>query len=97
MSPVALIPRVSEKTIAQAEQGVYVFEVSRSSNKIEIARAVETAFNVKVAEVNVLVAKGKAVNWRTRGRSVAGRRQDVKKAIVRLQKGHKIALFEEGK
>lgn len=97
MSQLTLVPRVSEKTIAQAERGTYVFEVPRDSNKVEVAKAVEAAFKVKVADVNMMVVKGKAINVRTRGRSVAGRRRDLKKAMVTLQKGHKIGLFEEGK
>ncbi|HUC86753.1 MAG TPA: 50S ribosomal protein L23 [Candidatus Saccharimonadales bacterium] len=97
MSQLVLIPRVSEKSIAMAERQTYVFEVPTSSNKIQVAEAVEQAFKVKVAKVNMLIAKGKTVNWRRGAKRTPGRRSDIKKAMVTLQKGHKIGLFEEGK
>lgn len=96
MNPMTLKPRISEKAIAQAETGIYVFEVPQDANKIEVAKAVEQAFKVKVDSVNILVAKGKVVHWRRKAKRVPGKRADVKKAFVRLQKGQKIALFEEG-
>lgn len=97
MSQLILTPRISEKAIALAERGTYVFEVPTATNKIEVSKAVELAFSVKVATVNMLITKGKVVNSRTRRKSVPGRRSDLKKAMVTLQKGHKIGLFEEGK
>lgn len=90
-----LIPRVSEKAMALAEQGVYVFNVPTSANKIEVAKAIEKAFNVSVIDVNVLIHKGKPVSKRY-GKH-AGTRNDIKKAMVTVKKGQKIALFEESK
>lgn len=90
----ALIPRVSEKAIALADQGTYVFEVPTSTNKIEVAKAVEAAFKVKVTAVNMMILKGKPTSKRY-GKN-AGPRKDVKKAFVTLKAGQKIALFEEG-
>lgn len=94
MSQLMLIPRISEKAIAMADRGVYVFEVPTASNKIEVAKAVEASFDVKVATVNMLVHKGKPTSRRY-GKT-AGRRTDVKKAMVTLVKGQSIKLFEEG-
>ena len=91
-----LTPKISEKAIGMAEHGTYVFQVPKNANKTEVARAVEQQFNVKVVDVNILVQKGKEVFWRQRGKRIAGRRSDVKKAMVKLKKGQKIALFEEG-
>lgn len=91
----ALIPRVSEKAMALAEQGVYVFNVPTTTNKIEVAKEVEKTFNVSVVDVNILVHKGKQVSRRY-GKN-AGKRNDTKKAMVTLKKGQKITLFEEGK
>ena len=97
MNPI-ITPHISEKAIAQAEKGVYVFDVPSSTNKIEVAKAIENTFNVKVVSVNIMITKGKQVFWRQRGgKRTPGRRTDVKKAMVKLKKGDSIALFEEGK
>ena len=81
---------ISEKSQVFATQGKYVFKVDPKSEKIEIGRAVEQLFNVKVKAVNVINVAGKAKRM---GRSVKmGRRPDWKKAIVTLQEGS-IELF----
>ncbi|MGH7742195.1 MAG: 50S ribosomal protein L23 [Candidatus Eiseniibacteriota bacterium] len=72
-------------------RGQYHFEVARDANKIEIKRAIEAIFSVKVAEVRTLQAHGKV---KRQGR-FAGRRNDWKKAIVTLKPDHKIELFEQ--
>ena len=83
-------PVISEKSQVFATQGKYVFKVDPKSEKIEIGRAVEQLFNVKVKSVNVINVAGKAKRM---GRSVKmGRRPDWKKAIVTLQEGS-IELF----
>jgi large subunit ribosomal protein L23 len=94
MSQLILIPKISEKAIALADAGKYVFEVPTNSNKIEVAKAVEQTFNVSVTDVNMLILKGKQVSRRY-GKN-AGRRSDKKKAMVTLKAGQKISLFEEG-
>jgi large subunit ribosomal protein L23 len=97
MSPVILTPHISEKAIALAEGGSYVFEVPTNTNKIEVAKAVEAVFNVKVVSVNMLITKGKTVQARQRrGKRTPGVRSDLKKAMVRLKAGQTIALFDEG-
>ncbi len=93
MSNLILHPRVSEKAMALAESGVYVFDVPAAANKPAIARAVEAAFKVKVASVNVIVAKGKPKVFKRQ----ASQRRDIKKALVKLQKGQTIKLFAEAK
>ena len=85
-----LSPRITEKAIALAEQGIYVFDVPTSTNKIEITKAVEAAFKVEVTDVNIIVAKGKVKRFRQE----LGRRADTKKAMVKLKKGQTISLFE---
>ncbi len=94
MNLVHLVPRISEKAINLAEKGTYVFEVPVSTNKIEVTKSVEQAFNVSVTAVNMMIIKGKQVSKRY-GKN-AGKRSDLKKALVTLKKGQKIALFEEG-
>lgn len=87
---VNLKPRVSEKAIAMAERGVYVFDVPTATNKIEVTKAVEAQFKVKVTAVNILISKGKV----KMSRRIKGKRNDIKKAMVTLKSGDKISLFE---
>ena len=83
---------VTEKgTVLREQRNQYVFEVQRDANKIEIKRAVETIFNVKVASVRTQQMRGKI---RRQGRFV-GKRSDWKKAIVTLGPDQKIELFEQ--
>lgn len=87
---VVLTPRITEKAMALSEQGIYVFDVPTAANKTEVAKAVELAFKVKVADVNIMVTKGKLKRFK----QVPGRRRDSKKALVKLRDGHKITLLE---
>ncbi len=84
-------PIMTEKSIAGADQRKYTFRVNRHANKIEIARAVEQIFNVKVQDVNTINVKGKK---RRLGRYPEGKTPDWKKAIVTLKPGYKIEIFE---
>jgi large subunit ribosomal protein L23 len=84
-------PLNTEKTNIQKEVANQVtFEVDRRANRIEIKRAIETAFQVKVAGVQTMQIKGKA---KRRGRFV-GKRRNWKKAIVTLMPGERIDFFE---
>ncbi len=86
-------PLITEKAAGQREGlNVIAFEVDGRANKIEIQRAVETQFKVKVSEVRVANMHGKL---RRQGR-FAGRRADWKKAYVRLAPGEKTIDFFEG-
>ena len=69
----------------------YHFEVARDANKIEIRRAIEVLFSVKVDSVRTQQIRGKV---RRQGRYV-GKRSDWKKAIVTLKPDQKIELFEQ--
>ena len=85
-------PLITEK-LTDMQQGslTYGFEVAAGANKIQIKKAVETQFKVKVAEVRTAIVHGK---WRRQGR-YEGRRSDWKKAFVRLKDGEKpIEFFE---
>ncbi len=86
-------PVVSEKSYGLAEQGKYTFEVAGEANKIEIRRAVEEQFHVVVTAVNTLWVRGKQ---RRMGRLPAGRTKRWKKAVVTLQAGDSIDIFEAG-
>ncbi len=84
-------PIVTEKTSLMKEgSNQYVFEVSRDANKIEIARAVEQLFKVKVVSVQVMNMEGK----KRRLGKFAGKRADWRKAIVKLNPKDKISFFE---
>ncbi len=86
-------PLLTEKSTLQRERDeTYAFEVDPRANKIEIRRAVEAQFNVKVAEVRIAKVHGKI---RRQGRFF-GRRPDWKKAYVRLVSGEKPIEFFEG-
>jgi large subunit ribosomal protein L23 len=78
-------PLITEKASLQKEGGNTVtFEVSINTNKIEIKRAVEKAFNVKVKDVRTMVVAGKSKRF---GRTF-GKRSNVKKAYVTLAEGN---------
>ena len=81
-----LIPHITEKATLLSEQNKVVFKVALDSTKEEIASAVEELFKVKVTKVNTVVTKGKTKRFR----GIAGRRSDVKKAIVTLAEGQSI-------
>ena len=83
-------PMVSEKSSFLSAEGKYVFIVHPDANKIEIKKAVQMAYNVRVNDVNVINTRGKQVRF---GR-VRGRTKDWRKAIVTLEQGEKIELFE---
>lgn len=83
-------PTVTEKGTALKEQNKYCFEVDRRANKIEVKKAVEALFNVKVAAVHTVAMRGRVKRL---GR-FAGRTPDWKKAIVTLKEGHSIEFFE---
>ena len=71
----------------------YVFEVATSAGKIEIKKAVEEIFGVKVAKVNTLIVGGKV---KRTGAYPAGKRADIKKAVVTLTADSKTIEFFEG-
>ncbi len=86
-------PLITEKsTLLKDEHNTFAFEVDTRANKIDVKRAVEAQFKVKVADVRVSSVHGKV---RRQGRHV-GRRPDWKKAYVRLAEGEKTIEFFEG-
>lgn len=85
-------PVITEKTMTGAVDKKYTFEVAKSANKIEIAKAVEEIFKVKVAKVNTVNVRGKL---RRQGRS-QGYTPSWKKAYVTLSQDSKSIEFFEG-
>lgn len=86
---VLLAPIISEKTTRVGElANQYGFRVMTDANKHEIARAVELMFEVQVDQVRVLNVKGKTKRFGKAKR--VGKRNDWRKAYVRLKPGHDI-------
>ena len=83
-------PIITEQSMADAEMKRYTFEVAKTANKIEIAKAVEEIFGVKVNTLN-MQGKMKRMGYRP-----AGRRPSWKKAMVTLTQDSKTIEFFEG-
>ncbi len=84
-------PLITEKgTRLKDAHNQYVFEVAPEANKVEIARAIERIFKVRVNDVQTLNVNGKI---KRRGRTV-GKKRDWKKAVVRLAQGASIEFFD---
>ena len=82
-------PVLTEKTSPWFQANRYTFLVDARANKIEIKKAFETIFEVKVAQVNVM-------NLRSRKKRIGqyeGRTARAKKAIIQLQEGYSLDLF----
>ena len=83
-------PLITEKNTMLNAMGVYVFEVDQKATKVDVKRAVEKSFQVKVDSVNTAICRGKSRRTRL-GMSKVKR---WKKAMVKLAPGEKIAIFE---
>lgn len=96
LNEILIRPLLTEKLTALQDKGVnvYGFVVAKDANKIEIAKAVETKFNVKVTNVRTVIRKGKTKTQFTRSGRFTGRTATIKKAYVTLEKGQKIDFFE---
>lgn len=85
---IILRPIITEKSMDESALNKYTFRVHSRANKIEIKKAIEDVFKVKVLKINVISARGKL---RRMGR-YQGKTSDWKKAIVTLKEGQKIEL-----
>lgn len=88
---VILEPVVSEKSYSLLDGNAYTFVVHPDANKIEIRKAVESIWNVRVVSVNTINRKGKTKRFRLQ----TGKRPDTKRAIVKLADGDSIEIFEQ--
>jgi large subunit ribosomal protein L23 len=85
-------PIITERSMQDVANKKYVFEVAKNAGKVEIKNAVETAFGVKVKDVNTLNVRGKAKRM---GAARPGMTRSWKKAYVQLTDDSKtIELFE---
>ena len=85
---VIIAPVITEKSAIQKENNVYTFKVAKDANKIQIKKAIEAAFGVKVKHVNTLNTKSKS----KRVGRYTGKTQAYKKAFVTLKDGDSIEL-----
>ena len=86
-------PIITEQSMEDLDIKKYVFEVAKDANKIEIKKAVEEIFGVKVEKVNTIRMEGKE---KRQGAAPAGRRASWKKAMVKLTADSKTIEFFEG-
>ena len=86
-------PIITERSMEATGDKKYVFEVAPDAGKVEIKKAVEEIFGVKVAKVNTINFKGKAKRL---GASRPGHRKSWKKAYVQLAEDSKTIEFFEG-
>ena len=89
---IILAPVITEKAVSMLPEKKYTFRVADKANKIEIAKAVEEIFGVKVAKVNTISMKG---HLRRMGRN-EGYTSDWKKAVVTLKPDSKTIEFFDG-
>lgn len=94
MKQTILRPIISEKSMSLAPDGKYIFEVGHHANKPQIAQEIKKIYKVKVKSINTINVSGKVKKFRSR---VSGRTSLVKKAIITLEKGQKIADFDTKK
>jgi large subunit ribosomal protein L23 len=94
LSEVLVRPVITEKVNLQMERsGRYTFVVGHQANKLEIKKAVEEFYGVKVAEVNTIVVPAKNKTRYTKAGLLSGRKSSYKKAVVTLASGESIDLF----
>jgi large subunit ribosomal protein L23 len=82
-------PHISEKATNLSEEGKYVFKVYENANKSEIKKTISNFYGVVVRDVNIVNVKTKIKLLRGR----KGEKSGYKKAIVTLEKGHKIEIL----
>lgn len=94
LADVLVRPVLTEKVNIQMEKsGRYTFQVDKNANKLEIKKAVEEFYGVKVADVNTVVVPGKNKTRYTKAGFLKGVKPAYKKAIVTLASGESIDLF----
>ena len=90
---IILRPLINEKSMGLTKIGLYTFEVAKNATKDQIAKVVADKFKVKVESVKTINKAGKTRTQRTRRGYF--KMTDIRKAIVKVKKGDKIALFEQ--
>ena len=99
MSDIILNPMLTEKSNSLTEQfNKYVFKVNINANKLQIKKALEKRFDIKITKISTVLVKGKSKNTTVKSGGhvirTSGYRESWKKAIVTLNEGDKINLVE---
>ncbi|HEX3369105.1 MAG TPA: 50S ribosomal protein L23 [Candidatus Cybelea sp.] len=89
---VIVAPRITEKSMADAQINQYTFVVHPQATKTQIRHAIEEIFHVNVLDVNTVNVRGKARTFARKGVRTRGRQSDFKKAVVTIKAGQKIEL-----
>lgn len=92
MNHIVRRPIITEKSVGNANKGVYTFEAHKDARKDEIKKEIERIFNVTVTEVRSIIMHGKT--HRVGKRRTALKAADWKKVFVTLKKGERIDLFD---
>jgi large subunit ribosomal protein L23 len=87
-------PFITEKSLSDAQKGIYTFEVDKKAKKPAIKAAVEEMFKVHVTALTTVILKGKT--HRAGRKRMPSAKPDIKKARTTLTAGEKIDLFEVG-
>lgn len=96
LSEVLVRPVITEKVNRQMEaSGRYTFIVGKRANKLEIKKAVEEFYGVKVSDVNTVVVPAKNKSRFTKAGLLSGRKPSYKKAVITLAEGETIDLFSQ--
>ncbi len=82
-------PWITEKATDLGAFRKYIFVVDKKANKSEVKKSIESIYNVKVEDINIINIKGKAKRL---GRSL-GKTSSIKKAVATLRKGEKIDIM----
>jgi large subunit ribosomal protein L23 len=90
LNEVLIKPLITEKNTMLGAEGKYTFKIDRRANKVQVKEAVEAIFKVNVTAVNTISVPPKT---RRVGRTI-GKTQAWKKAVVTLQTGQRIEIFE---
>jgi large subunit ribosomal protein L23 len=90
VNEVLIKPLITEKNTMLGAEGKYTFKIDRRANKTQVKQAVESIFKVNVTAVNTISVPPKT---RRVGRTI-GKTQSWKKAIVTLQAGQRLEIFE---
>ena len=99
MSDIILNPMLTEKSNSLTEQfNKYVFKVNINANKLQIKKALEERFDIKITKISTVLVKGKSKNTTVKSGGhvirTSGYRESWKKAIITLNEGDKINLVE---
>lgn len=93
MSAIIIKPLVTEKSDKLGKLNRYTFKVDRDANRLEIKKAIETIYNVKVADVNTAVIPGKAKMRYTKKGFTKGIKSAYKKAYITLKEGETLDIY----